>query len=63
MLVSRKIVKQFISSEISLKTRGGFAFVSKKTIIKFSETNGKGFNNSEQRLMNSGSLDVHEGFE
>ncbi|WP_269617214.1 hypothetical protein [Prochlorococcus marinus] len=63
MLVSRKIVKQFVSSEVPLEIRGEFAFVTKKTTINILETNGKGFNNSEQRLINSGSLDGQEGLE
>ena len=63
MLVSRKIVKQFISSEVPLEIRGEFAFVNKKTTINILETNGKGFNNSEQRLISSGSLDGQEGLE
>ena len=63
MLVSRKIVQQFVSSEVPLEIRGEFAFVNKKTTINILETNGKGFNNSEQRLIRPGSLDGQEGLE
>ena len=63
MLVSRKIVKQFVSSEVPLEIRGEFAFVNKKTTINILETNTTGFNNSEKRLIGSGSLDGQEGLE
>ena len=63
MLVSRKIVKQFFSSEVPLEIIGEFAFVNKKTTINILETNAKGFNNSEKRLLDSGSLDGQEGLE
>ena len=63
MLVSRRITQEFIEAVPPPEIRGELAFVQRKTTINILQTNGKGLNNSEERLFQAGSLDGQEGLE
>ena len=63
MLVSRRITQEFIEAVPPPEIKGELAFVQRKTTINILQTNGKGLNNSEERLFQAGSLDGQEGLE
>ncbi len=63
MLVSRRITQEFIEAVPPPLIQGDLAFVQRKTTINILQTNGKGFNNSEERLFQAGSLEGQEGLE
>ncbi len=63
MLVSRRITQELIEADSMLEVRGELGFVGRKTCINVLQTNGRGINNSIQRLVQSGRLDGEEGLE
>ena len=63
MLVSRRITQELIESGSLLEVRGELGFVGRKTCINVLQTNGRGINNSIDRLSHSGMLDGEEGLE
>ena len=63
MLVSRRITQELIESGSLLEVRGELGFVGRKTCINVLQTNGRGINNSIDRLSQSGMLDGEEGLE
>ena len=63
MLVSRRITQEFIEAVPPPEIKGELAFVQRKTTINILQTNGKGFNNSEERLFQAGTLEGQEGLE
>ena len=63
MLVSRRITQELIESGSLLAVRGELGFVSRKTCINILQTNGRGINNSIDRLCQSGLLEGEEGLE
>ena len=63
MLVSRRITQELIESGSLLAVRGELGFVSRKTCINILQTNGRGINNSIERLCQTGLLDGEEGLE
>ena len=63
MLVSRRITQELIESGSLLEVRGELGFVSRKTCINILQTNGRGINNSIERLCQAGMLDGEEGLE
>ncbi len=63
MLVSRRITQEFIEAVTPPEIKGELAFVQRKTTINILQTNGKGLNNSEERLFEAGSLDGQEALE
>lgn len=63
MLVSRRITQELIETGSLLAVRGELGFVSRKTCINILQTNGRGINNSIERLFQTGLLDGEEGLE
>lgn len=63
MLVSRRITQELIEKGSLLAVRGELGFVSRKTCINILQTNGRGINNSINRLFHAASLDGQEGLE
>ena len=63
MLVSRRITQELLETNGIVKVSGDYVFVNRKTSIKILQTNGRGINNSIQRLASSDSLDGQEGLE
>ena len=63
MLVSRRITQELIESGSLVEVRGELGFVARKTCINVLQTNGRGINNSIDRLSQSGTLDGEEGLE
>jgi hypothetical protein len=63
MLVSRRITQELIEAGSLLEVRGELGFVSRKTCINILQTNGRGINNSIERLFHTGTLDGAEGLE
>ena len=63
MLVSRRITQELIESGSLVEVRGELGFVGRKTCINVLQTNGRGINNSIDRLSQSGMLDGEEGLE
>ena len=63
MLVSRRITQELIESGSLLEVRGELGFVGRKTCINVLQTNGRGINNSIDRLSQLGMLDGEEGLE
>ena len=63
MLVSRRITQELIEAGSMLEVRGELGFVSRKTCINVLQTNGRGINNSIDRLSQLGLLDGEEGLE
>ena len=63
MLVSRRITQELIETGSLLAVRGELGFVSRKTCINILQTNGRGINNSIERLCQTGLLDGEEGLE
>ena len=63
MLVSRRITQELIESGSLVEVRGELGFVGLKTCINVLQTNGRGINNSIDRLSQSGMLDGEEGLE
>ena len=63
MLVSRRITQELIESGSLVEVRGDLGFVNHKTCINVLQTNGRGINNSIDRLTQSGMLDGEEGLE
>ena len=63
MLVSRRITQELIEKDSLLAVRGELGFVSRKTCINILQTNGRGINNSIERLCQTGLLDGEEGLE
>jgi len=63
MLVSRRITQELIEAGSLLEVRGELGFVSRKTCINILQTNGRGINNSIERLCQTGLLDGEEGLE
>ncbi len=63
MLVSRRITQELIEAGSLLEVRGELGFVSRKICRNILQTNGRGINNSIDRLSQSGMLDGEEGLE
>lgn len=63
MLVSRRITQELIESGSLVEVRGELGFVSRKTCINILQTNGRGINNSIERLGQAGLLEGEEGLE
>ena len=63
MLVSRRITQELIEAGSLVEVRGELGFVTRKTCISILQTNGRGINNSIERLCQTGLLDGEEGME
>lgn len=63
MLVSRRITQELIETGSLVEVRGELGFVSRRTCINILQTNGKGINNSLERLARAGGLEGQEGLE
>lgn len=63
MLVSRRITQELIEAGSLLEVRGELGFVSRKICRNILQTNGRGINNSIERLCQLGLLDGQEGLE
>ena len=63
MLVSRRITQELIEAGSLVEVRGELGFVTRKTCISILKTNGRGINNSIERLCQTGLLDGEEGME
>ena len=63
MLVARRVTQEFIEASSKPEIRGELAFVKRKTTINILQTNGKGLNNSKQRLFEAGTLEGQEALE
>ena len=63
MLVSRRVTQELIESGSLVEVRGELGFIGRKTCINVLQTNGRGINNSIERLSQSGMLDGEEGLE
>jgi len=62
-LVSRRITQELIESGSLVLVQGELGFVTKRTSISILQTNGKGINNSVNRLREGGGLEGQESLE
>ena len=63
LLVSRRITQELIEAGSLVEVRGELGFVSQRTCTSILQTNGKGINNSINRLKKGGLLEGQEGIE
>jgi hypothetical protein len=63
MLVSRRITQELIETGSLVEVRGELGFVTRRTCISILQTNGKGINNSLERLIRTGGLEGQEALE